>query len=141
MTVGTRLGRTPRIALAGAAVYATALVAAGFLVPVYETADGSSSGGSAHGSATLVAVNGPGVAVALTVPLLATLLVTGALLLPGRGALPVAWALTGLVAVFTLAGLLSIGLFVLPVTAALVLACATTRPVPPRPDPAATASG
>lgn len=45
-----------------------------------------------------------------------------------HGALPLAWAFTGLLGVLNLVAMLSIGVFVLPVTAALIVACATRRP-------------
>jgi hypothetical protein len=37
-----------------------------------------------------------------------------------------------MLAMFTLLAMMSIGLFVAPVTAALIVACATSRPRPPR---------
>jgi hypothetical protein len=124
-----RLGRASAAALAAAAVYGVALVMAGFLAPVYESSGASSSAEATHGSATLVDVNGPGVVVVLSVPLLVTLAVGYALWHGSRrGAVAFAWALTGILAAFNLLAMLSIGVFVLPATAALVVACATTRP-------------
>jgi hypothetical protein len=62
--------------------------------------------------------------VVLAVPFLVTLLVASALLARSRrAALPFAWALTALLAAFNLVGMLTVGVFVLPVTAALVVAC------------------
>ena len=108
------------------------LVVAGFLVPAYQSTSMSSSGELTQSSKTLVGMNGPGVAFVLALPLLVTVLVGCALLLRGRrGAMPVAWALTALLAVFNVLGMLSIGVFVVPVTAALVVACASgSRPRP-----------
>jgi hypothetical protein len=84
----------------------------------------SSSGELAQTTKTLVGMNGPGVLVVLAVPFLVTLLVASALLARSRrAALPFAWALTALLAVFNLVGMLTVGVFVLPVTAALVVAC------------------
>jgi hypothetical protein len=113
-----------------AAIWGLVLVVAGFLVPAYRSTSMSSSGEPTQSSETLVGVNGPGVAVVLVGPLLVTVLVGCALLLRGRrGALPVAWVLTALLAVFIVLWMLSIGVFVVPVTAALVVACASgSRP-------------
>lgn len=100
------------------------LVVAGFLIPAYQSTAMSSSGELTQSTKTLVDMNGPGVVVVLAVPFLTTLLVAGALLVRSRrAALPFAWALTALLAVFNLVGMLTIGVFVLPVTAALVVAC------------------
>jgi hypothetical protein len=130
--VAGRTGRVPLIALACAAVWAIGLWIAGFVVPVYESAVTSSSGTTASADETLVGANGWGVAVVLALPLLATLGVAGALLLPSRArpwAAAAAWTITGLLAALTLVSMLTIGIFVLPVTAALVVACAR-RPAP-----------
>jgi hypothetical protein len=114
-----------------AAVYATALVVAGFVAPVYRSTSASSSGAVTHGSDTVVGVNGLGVVFVLGVPLLATVLVACALRLRSlRGAVAFAWTLTGVLAAFNLLAMLSIGVFVLPVTAALIVACTTSRPRP-----------
>ena len=120
------LGRASSVALLGAAIWGLGLVVAGFLVPAYQSTSMSSSGELTQSSETLVGINGPGVAIVLALPLLVTVLVGCALLLRGRrGAMPVAWALTALLAVFNVLGMLSIGVFVAPVTAALVVACAS----------------
>jgi hypothetical protein len=128
-----RLGRVASIALVSAAAYGLVIVMAGFLAPVYQSASGSSSGEETHGSDTLVGVNGPGVLVVLAVPLLVTITV-GAVLWQHswRLSLPSAWMLTGLMAVFNLLAMMSVGVFFLPVTVALVVACSTCRPG--RPD-------
>jgi hypothetical protein len=123
-----RLGRVGSATLLVAGVYGIALVVAGFVVPVYRSTSVSSSGDLADGSDTLVGVNGGGVVLVLGVPLLATVLVACALWSRSRrGALAIAWTLTGLLAAFNLLAMLTIGVFVLPVTAALVLACSTCR--------------
>lgn len=117
----SRPGRVGIVALLFAGVYSLALIVAGFLVPAYSTQSSSTSGAVSHGSDTLVAVNGPGVVIVLGIPLFLSLAV-GAALVPGhRWALPLAWTLTGLLAVFNVVALLSIGVFVIPVTAALVV--------------------
>lgn len=118
--------RTASIALLGAAVWGLVLVIAGFLLPVYQTETTSSSGELVRGTETLVGMNGGVVGVVLVVPLLATVLVASALLLRNRrGALAAAWAVTGLLAVFNLLAMLTIGGLVVPVTAALLVACAS----------------
>jgi hypothetical protein len=130
----TRLGRVPALALLVAAAYGVALVVAAFVVPVYDSTSSSSSGETTSGSDTLVGSNGLGSALVLGIPLLATLVVGSALWQRSRWSLPIAWTLTGLLAALNLLAMLSVGIFVLPVTAALVLACARSRP--PAPPPA-----
>jgi hypothetical protein len=132
--VETRLGPVPAVALLAASAYGVALVVAAFIAPVYGTDSSSSSGETSQASDTLVGVNGLSAAVVLAVPLLVTLAVGCALWLgTHRAALPVAWTLTGLLAAANLVAMLSVGVFILPVTAALVLACARARPAAPSP--------
>jgi hypothetical protein len=124
----TRLGRVPAVALLGASAYGVALVVAAFVAPVYESTSSSSSGETTRASDTLVGVNGLSAAVVLAVPLVVTLVVGCALWLGShRWAMPIAWTLTGLLAAGNLLAMLSVGVFVLPVTAALVVACAASR--------------
>jgi hypothetical protein len=127
-----RLGRVPAVALLFAAAYGVALVVFAFVAPVYETATSSSSDGSGQGSDTLVGANGLGVVLVLAVPLFVTVAVGCALALRSRWSQPIAWTLTGLLAALNLLAMLSVGIFVLPLTAALVLACARSRPARPR---------
>ena len=127
-----RLGRVPAVALVVAAAYGVALVVAALVLPVYDSASSSSSGETSRVSDTLVGVNGPGVALVLGVPLLVTVAVGCALWQRSRWSLPIAWSLTGLLAALNMLAMLSVGIFVLPVTAALVLACARSR-APDRP--------
>ncbi len=124
----TRLGRVPAVALLVAAAYGVALVVAAFALPVYDSDSSSSSGETSQASDTLVGANGMGVALVLAVPLFVTVAVGCALALRSRWSLPIAWTLTGLLAALNLLAMLSVGIFVLPVTAALVLACARSRP-------------
>ena len=127
MKTSRKPGRTSAVALLGAATWGLGLVVAGFLVPAYRSTEMSSSGELTQSTETLVGVNGPGAVVVLAVPLLVTLLVASALSARSRrAALPCAWALTALLAVFNLVGMLTVGVFVLPVTAALVVACSTS---------------
>ena len=69
----------------------------------------------------------------LAIPLLVTLAVACGLWQGSRrAALPIAWTLTGLLAAANLLAMLSVGVFVLPVTAALVVACAKSSRPPAR---------
>ncbi|HEX6515535.1 MAG TPA: hypothetical protein VF049_08160 [Nocardioidaceae bacterium] len=122
-----KLGRVSTVALATAVVWALVLVVSAFLVPVYTSISTSSSGKVTRGSDTLVGMNGWGGALVVAVPLLVTLLVAGALLLrPRRAAMASAWVFTALLCVFNLLAIMTVGLFMVPVTAALVVACAAT---------------
>ena len=126
-SLGNRFGRFERISLVIALVWGTGLAVATLVVPVYQLSSYSSSGTATDGSATLVGVNGWG-ALLVTVAPLAAAMVTGWALWrrAGRqGAGVLAWAVTGLLVCFNLLAMLSIGVFVLPVTLALVVACAT----------------
>lgn len=126
---GTRPRRRTSYALLVAVAWSAALVAAGFLVPVYSSDSGSSSGEVSDGSTTLVGENGLGVVPVLAIPLVVSLLVAAALRRPSRrGHLRTAWTLTGVLAVFNLLAMLSIGVFILPVTVSLLVACAASRP-------------
>src|SRR5262245_23298033 len=98
---------------------------------MYRTVTESESGEVSRGADTLVVANGLGVVVVLAVPFVVTVLVGCALALRAqRGALPAAWTLTGLLAVLTFLSLPSIGLFIIPITASLAVACATSHPQP-----------
>jgi hypothetical protein len=128
-----RLGRTAPIALLLAALCDLGLVVAGFVAPVYQSSVSTSappSGAVTHGSNTLVGENGWGAVVILLVPLLLTAIVGSALWFQSRGSAVVtfAWSITMLLGLLNLLAMLSIGVFFLPVTAALIVACATGRP-------------
>ena len=120
------LGRLEQVSLAIAAVWGAGLLAAAVVIPVYSSAGMSSSGAVSHGPATLVGVNGWGVLLVVSVPLVAAAMVGGALWRrgPRQGAGVLAWAIAGLLAVFNVLALASIGVFVIPVTACLFVACA-----------------
>lgn len=131
MTDGTRwrASRTLQLlALAGAALWSVGLLVAATTVSVYQTETSSSTGSgstesiSSHGE-TLVGENGTWVLIVLAVPLAATLLVALALLTRRRWALWIACAITATLALGNLVAMLTVGVFVLPVTAALVVAC------------------
>lgn len=132
-TAWTRPGRPASVALLLAAVWGLGLIVAGFVVPMYRTTSESTTGEVTYGRDTLVGVNGPGVMAVLAVPLVVTVLVGCALMLRAhRGALLAAWTLTVMLAMFTLLAMMSIGFLVVPVTAALIVACAASRPQPRR---------
>lgn len=120
-----RVRRSSAIALLIAAVCSAGLLVAGFVAPVYQAVSSSSSGRRVESTDTLVGVNGLGAVPVLAVPLLITVLVTWALLQRGRRwAMPLAWTLTAILGVFTLLAMMTIGILVLPVTVALLVACA-----------------
>lgn len=120
-----------RVALVLALVWSVLLVLAGLTLPLYgsssssATMDGSGDGDEITGTATLVQVNGWTALLVLAVPLVVTLLVGLLLGVGGRGPRAGAWAVTALLGVFTVLALLSVGLFMVPVVVALVVACAS----------------
>jgi hypothetical protein len=135
-----RFGRLESISLAVALAWGTVLVIGAVLVPVYQSASGSSSptmtNGSAsgsssgtmtNGSATLVGVNGLGALLVAGVPLAAAVVTGWALWRRGgqSGAGVLAWVVTGLLVCFNALAMLSIGVFVIPVSGALIVACIT----------------
>jgi hypothetical protein len=136
--------RRARIALAAATLWSLALLVAALTVPVYSesssttTSDGSSMEETT--SATLVEVNGTAVLVTLAIPLVASLVVAVVLfarqrVAEGRGAWlgVVAWLAVAVCGALALLGLLSIGVFVLPVAVALAVAVITSSSAVPRP--------
>jgi len=126
--------RTASIALAIAAAWSVLLVAAAFVAPAYSTSSGSASMDTTSGattttevttgSATLVAVNGPGVLVVIALPLVVTLLVALSL---ATGHRRVGWVLTAILCLVNVLALLSVGIFFVPVTLALIVACASSE--------------
>jgi hypothetical protein len=140
----SRRGRIWERGLLGVAVaWGVALPVGALLVPAYRGASVEMSGGTTSTtttSATLVQVNGSGVLVTVSVPLAIAVAVT--LLLsrraPGRGPGVAATALIGLLAAGTVLAMMSIGIFVLPVTVCLALAWALrlagAESAPDRPD-------
>ena len=129
-----RLPQTAKIALIAAAAWSVLLLVAAFTFPAYGTASSSgsvdangnlTSSEEITGTATLVGVNGLYAALLVSIPLAVTAVVALLLRIGVRPARVVAWVLVGLLGVFTVLGLMSIGLFILPVTVALVVACAS----------------
>lgn len=128
MSPSVALRRTRDLALLGAVLWAGGLVAAGFTVPLYagETAELTPAGEwrTSSTSSTLVEENGQDALIPLLFPLAAALVVAFALLvLPGLLGRGVAWATTFLLATFMVLAALSIGMFVVPVVATLLIAC------------------
>ena len=141
MVHGPRYSRNAWIALGVAVVWGLLLVVAAFVVPVYSTSSGSATDGTVpttttEGTATLVGVNGYGVLLVISVPLVAAVVVAWAL---ARGRRRIGWVVTSLLGVLNVLALLSVGIFFLPVTIALIVACASTprtrvvRPADPAP--------
>lgn len=118
------------IAWAVALVWSTGLLAFAF-APTYARVR-SGPRGTIRDTESFISENGNSVLVLLAVPLVITLLVGLALLLNRRrGALGAAWFLTVLLAVGNALALLTIGIVVVPATAALITACALWgRPEP-----------
>jgi hypothetical protein len=113
----------------GALGWSVAVVVAAMVVPAYSGSGVTSTGATFTTSATLVGENGAGVLAVVTLPAVATLLVWGALhRYCSRGsawARPAAWALIGLIGLLCLVGVMTIGIFLLPV--AVLLGCAAAR--------------
>ena len=120
-----------KLTLLIAGIYSVALIIAGFVVPMEQTVYSSAPSDSGTGAsssmvesyftATLVSWSGLGVVFVLVVPLLVTLVVSVALWQRARrGAMAVALTLSGLFAAFNIAALKTMGLFLIPVTVALL---------------------
>jgi hypothetical protein len=136
------------VVLALAAIWSIGIVAAAFVAPAYEKQSSTLVGSPSSGittpeprpvvttsTSTLVEVNGLRVLVPVALPLFAVAVV--AMLLARRrarvrrGAGPLAWTTVGLFAAFNLLAMLSIGIFILPVTGLLICACVLTEVDPP----------
>ena len=130
MTPRAPLGRW--IAWAGALAWSVGLIAFAF-APTYSTVRSGPDGTTIRSTESLVSENGTVVLVAVAVPLAVSLLVGLALLFSRHQvALTTAWFLTGVLGVFNFLALLTIGLLVVPVTAALIAACALSAETPAR---------
>jgi hypothetical protein len=119
----------------GALAWSLALIAGALLVPVYDSTAKSTvaPGVVVQSGATLIALNGTGVLVAVAVPTAITLLVWAALhrrrtrasRLAGR----LAAAAVAVLAAFNLIAMFTIGIFMIPATLMLAGAVAASRPV------------
>ena len=129
---GPRVGTS--IALGVAVVWSIGLLVGATTLPAYKRVSATSSStvagpvATTESSATLVEENGAGVLGFIAIPLVVTGAVTLALRRRRRagraGPGPCAWTATVLLTVFCVLGALTIGVFVLPVAIALVVACA-----------------
>ena len=148
--VHDRRNRIAAILLLVAAVWSLGLVIAGSVLPVYNGESITNADGVTFVSETLVAQNGAWVLIPVTAPLLVCGVVALALrrrrVASGGHSVRVAWAAVGLLSVFTLLSIPSIGLFIIPVVAVLARAvmlstppAATSAPAPPQVSPAAAA--
>jgi hypothetical protein len=112
-------------------VWALALVAGAFFVPVYSGVESGSAAGVVSTTSTLVGVNGLGVLLPVALPALLVALVWLALHRKcSRGSSrsgQVAWTLIVLLGTFSVLAMFSIGLFVLP-TVLLLAGAATLTP-------------
>ena len=122
--------RTTRLALGGATLWSLALVVAVLTLPVYSgettTSDSTGATTTTATSATLVAENGWWGLVVAGIPLVVCLVVRTLLLGPvGRAARVAAAVVVALLGLGNLLAMLSIGIFVLPVTVALAVAVAS----------------
>ena len=108
-----------------AVVWSAGLVLAGLLVPAYTSNSTSDLNGVTLTRSTLAQESGVRAMALVAVPLLACVVVLWAICARRAGArwgAPVAWAGVGLVAIETLLGLLTIGVFILPATILLAFA-------------------
>ena len=121
-----QLRREEWVALSVAFLWSVGLMVSAAVAPAYESTTETSSGAVTTEGATLLDENGPAVLLPLGVPLLVTVIVGFALWRrePSRGAGVVAWTGIVLLAAFNVLAMASVGLFMVPATAALVFACA-----------------
>lgn len=100
-----------------ALAWSAGLVLAALLWPAYSTS-ATSADGVTLGRATLVAVNGPRALALMAIPLLMSGVVLWAIRVRRAGARwagAVAWTAIGVLAIESLVGIMTIGLFILPV--------------------------
>lgn len=129
------LPRSVCILLAVAALWAAGLVVAALTVRTGAVTEVGSTNGVAFTrtlpGTTLVGENGPHALIVASVPLVMVLVVWAVLMWrrhrrggPRPGAGPVAWTCAGITVALSLAGMLTIGPFLLPVGGLLCVACA-----------------
>jgi hypothetical protein len=131
---------TVRIALAAAALWAAGLVVAALTLPAYTASSSTAqAGGEVHttsSTATFAEANGTWGLVVASLPLASCLVVAVLLLGPGgRATQLAAAALVALLGALTVLSLLSIGIFIAPVTVGLavaVISALTASGAPPR---------
>ena len=112
-----------------AALWSVGLVVAALLVPVYDTGASQPGRSASSVSTTLVQMNGMRVLIPVGVPLAVVGLVAAALRhrrsRGKQGAGVPAWILGGLLGLLALVGMLTIGIFVLPVAVVVIVVCAS----------------
>lgn len=117
------------VLLVGALVWSAAIFAVAMFAPLYQGESTEAGAGGAeitsHYSRTLVEENGNGVVIIVAIPMLLTIAVGMAFGLSGvsRAAGLAAWPVAGVAVVLNVASLLSVGIFFIPVTVCLVVAC------------------
>lgn len=131
--VEDRRNRIAAILILVAAVWSLGLVIAGSVLPVYNGESISNADGVTFVSETLVAQNGAWVLIPVAVPLVVCGVVALAL---RRRSVRVAWVAVGLLGVFALLSIPSIGLFIIPVVAVLARAVMLSTPRAPQSAPA-----
>jgi hypothetical protein len=113
-----------------ALTWSVALVVGALVLPVYSGTAVNSSAEPTSTTATLVGENGLGVLIPVGIPAVVTLLVWVALRWRcsrgGRLSGSIAWMAIGLLAMFCVLAILSVGIFVLPVVLLLAGAAART---------------
>lgn len=115
-----RWGRATTMWIGVGLAYGVVLIIAAFVVPIFT----GSWGFSTTNADTLVAQHGLYAALVVAVPLILAVGIAFALLESyKRGARALAWSLWGVLALGNLAALFTIGVFVLPITIAMFLAC------------------
>jgi len=109
------------------ALWSVGLVAAALWVPVYDSGTSAPGGTSSSVSSTLVQVNGMKVLIPVGVPLVVVGLVAAALCYRRsrgkQGAGAIAWVSAGLLGLLALVGILTVGVFVLPVAVVVMVVC------------------
>ena len=113
----------------GALVWSAGLVLVALLAPLYSTSSASESDGVTLTHSTLVQVNGDRALVLMAIPALASLVVLWAIRVRGAGArwaAVIAWTAVGALTAETLLGILTIGVFILPVVVLLAAAVRLT---------------
>jgi hypothetical protein len=127
VTARDRIDRANVWLLAVATAWGVGLILAALLVPAYSSTTTTSSGHFVSSSASLVQQNGPRVLLPVSAPLVAVGIVGALLVHRRRAALPGAgiasWVVVAVLGVVSVLGILTIGPFILPVTALLLAVC------------------
>lgn len=121
-----QLRASTRIVFIVATLYSAALVIAAGTLGSYDTVNGN----GVRTSLTLVQENGAKVLLVVAVPLLGTLIVAVSSLIRRRAGRPgvsvITWTVVGVLTLYCIAGVLTVGLFALPVPLLLIGALGAT---------------